>query len=177
MNSRDMRMIEHLPELLEAGVSSLKIEGRMKSAYYTAVVTNAYRHALDDALAGKPLDPLWIAETDKISHRPYTTGFYFGEPGESYDKVTYTSDASVAAVVEDCGEDGWASLTMRNKIAPGDALELLTPDGAPIPFTAGELFDEEGQSLSETKLVMMRYQMQLPVKAAPLSIVRKIENP
>ena len=177
MNSRDMRMIEHLPELLEAGVSSLKIEGRMKSAYYTAVVTNAYRHALDDALAGKPLDPLWIAETDKISHRPYTTGFYFGEPGESYDKVTYTSDASVAAVVEDCGEDGWASLTMRNKIAPGDALELLTPDGAPIPFTAGELFDEEGQSLSETQLVMMRYQMQLPVKAAPLSIVRKIENP
>ena len=177
MNSRDMRMIEHLPELLEAGVSSLKIEGRMKSAYYTAVVTNAYRHALDDALAGKPLDPLWIAETDKISHRPYTTGFYFGEPGESYDKVTYTSDASVAAAVEDCGEDGWASLTMRNKIAPGDALELLTPEGAPIPFTAGELFDEEGQSLSETKLVMMRYQMQLPVKAAPLSIVRKIENP
>ena len=177
MNSRDMRMIEHLPELLEAGVSSLKIEGRMKSAYYTAVVTNAYRHALDDALAGKPLDPLWLAETDKISHRPYTTGFYFGEPGESYDKVTYTSDASVAAVVEDCGEDGWASLTMRNKIAPGDALELLTPEGAPIPFTAGELFDEEGQSLSETKLVMMRYQMQLPVKAAPLSIVRKIENP
>ena len=176
MNSRDMRMIEHLPELLDAGVTSLKIEGRMKSAYYTAVVTNAYRHALDAALAGKPLDPLWVAETDKISHRPYTTGFYFDQPGESYDKVTYTSDASVAAVVEDCGKDGWATLTMRNKIAPGDSLELLTPERAPIPFTAGELFDEEGQSLSETKLVMMRYRMKLPVPAGRLSIVRKIET-
>jgi putative protease len=176
MNSRDMRMIEHLPQLLDAGVTSLKIEGRMKSAYYTAVVTNAYRHVLDAALAGNPLDPLWVAETDKISHRPYTTGFYFGEPGESYDKVTYTSDASVAAVVEDCREDGWAVLTMRNKIAPGDALELLTPESAPIPFTAGELFDEEGLSLSETKLVMMRYRMRLPTPAPRLSIVRKIET-
>lgn len=173
MNSRDMRMIEHLPELLDAGVTSLKIEGRMKSAYYTAVVTNAYRHALDEALAGKPLDPLWVEETDKISHRPYTTGFYFGQPGESYDKVTYTSDASVAAVVEECGEDGWATLTMRNKISVGDALELLLPEGAPIPFTAEELFDEEGQPLNETKLVMMRYRMKLPLPADRLSIVRK----
>ena len=174
MNSRDMRMIEHLPELLDAGVTSLKIEGRMKSAYYTAVVTNAYRHALDAALAGKPLDSLWVAETDKISHRPYTTGFYFDQPGESYDKVTYSSDASVAAVVEDCRDDGWATLTMRNKIAQGDALELLSPEGAPISFTAGELFDEEGQPLTETKLVMMRYRIKLPVQAPKLSIVRKV---
>ena len=177
MNSRDMRMIKHLPELLDAGVSSLKIEGRMKSAYYTAVVTNAYRHALDEALAGKPLDPLWIDETDKISHRPYTTGFYFDQPGESYDKVTYSSDASVAAVVEGCSGDAWATLTMRNKIAPGDALELLLPEGAPIPFTAGELFDEDGQPLAETRLVMMRYRMHLPVQAPALSIVRKLKDP
>ncbi len=177
MNSRDMRMIEHLPELLDAGVSSLKIEGRMKSAYYTAVITNAYRHALDAALAGRPLDPLWVAETDKISHRPYTTGFYFGQPGESYDKATYSSDASVAAVVEECSDNAWATLTMRNKITPGDALELLLPEGAPIPFTAGELFDEDGQSLAETRLVMMRYRMQLPVPAPALSIVRKLKAP
>ncbi|MBR0199550.1 MAG: U32 family peptidase [Oscillospiraceae bacterium] len=177
MNSRDMRMIEHLPELLDAGVSSLKIEGRMKSAYYTAVITNAYRHALDAALAGRPLEPLWVAETDKISHRPYTTGFYFGQPGESYDKATYSSDASVAAVVEECSDNAWATLTMRNKITPGDALELLLPEGAPIPFTAGELFDEDGQSLAETRLVMMRYRMQLPVPAPALSIVRKLKAP
>ena len=144
LNSRDMRMIEHLPELLEAGVSSLKIEGRMKSAYYTAVTTNAYRHALDAALAGEPLDPLWVSETEKCSHRPYTTGFYFGEPGQHYDEASYSSTAEIAAVVQSCGEDRMALLTQRNKIFPGDALELLLPEGEPISFTAGELFDEEG---------------------------------
>ena len=141
------------------------------------MITNAYRHALDAALAGRPLEPLWVAETDKISHRPYTTGFYFGQPGESYDKATYSSDASVAAVVEECSDNAWATLTMRNKITPGDALELLLPEGAPIPFTAGELFDEDGQSLAETRLVMMRYRMQLPVPAPALSIVRKLKAP
>ena len=82
MNSRDMCMIDHVPELLEAGVDALKIEGRAKSAYYAAAVTNAYRHAVDAALAGEPLDPVWRAEVDKVSHRPYSTGFWFGPPGQ-----------------------------------------------------------------------------------------------
>ena len=111
MNSRDMRMIEHLPELIEAGITSFKIEGRMKSAYYTAVVTNAYRHALDAARKGEALDPIWIEETDKLSHRPYSTGFYFGQPGEHYAEASYFSSADVAAVVESCAPDGMAVLT------------------------------------------------------------------
>ena len=73
-NSRDMCMIDHLPELLAAGITSLKIEGRTKSAYYVGAVTNAYRHALDDAVAGRPLDPVWQREVLQISHRPYSTG-------------------------------------------------------------------------------------------------------
>jgi putative protease len=174
LNSRDMRMIEHLPELLEAGVSSLKIEGRMKSAYYTAVTTNAYRHALDAALTGKPLDPLWVAETEKCSHRPYTTGFYFGEPGQHYDEASYSSTAEIAAVVQSCGEDRMALLTQRNKIIPGDALELLLPDGEPISFTAGELFDEEGNTIPDTRRAMMRFRMRLPAEAPSLAIVRKL---
>ena len=174
MNSRDMRMIEHLPELLEAGVTSLKIEGRMKSAYYTAVTTTAYRHALDDALAGKPLDLLWVEETEKCSHRPYTTGFYFGEPGQHYAEASYSSTAEIAAIVESCDGQGNALLTQRNKIFPGDALELLLPDGKPIPFTAGDLFDEEGSPIPDTRRAMMRFRMQLPVSAPALSIVRKI---
>lgn len=174
LNSRDLRMIEHLPELLEAGVTSLKIEGRMKSAYYTAVTTNAYRHALDAALAGKPLDPLWVEETEKCSHRPYTTGFYFGEPGQHYAEASYSSTAEIAAIVESCDEQGNAVLTQRNKIFPGDALELLLPDSKPIPFTAGELFDEEGSPISDTRRAMMRFRMQLPVKAPCLAVVRKI---
>ncbi len=174
LNSRDMRMIEHLPELLEAGVTSLKIEGRMKSAYYTAVTTNAYRHALDEALAGKPLDPLWVEETDKCSHRPYSTGFYFGEPGQHYAEASYFSTAEIAAIVESCDKQGRAVLTQRNKIFPGDTLELLLPEGKPIPFTAGDLFDEEGNSIPDTRRAMMRFCMQLPVSAPALSIVRKI---
>ena len=176
LNSRDMRMIEHLPELLEAGVTSLKIEGRMKSAYYTAVTTNAYRHALDDALAGRPLDPLWVEETEKCSHRPYTTGFYFGEPGQHYAEASYFSSAEIAAIVENCDERGRAVLTQRNKIFSGDALELLLPDGAPIRFSAGELFDEEGNIIPDTRKAMMRFRMQLPVKAPECSVVRKLHE-
>ena len=173
LNSRDMRMIEHIPALLEAGVSSLKIEGRMKSAYYTAVTTNAYRHALDAALAGEPLDPLWVAETEKCSHRPYTTGFYFDEPGQHYAEASYSSTAEIAAVVQSCGEDRMALLTQRNKIFPGDALELLLPEGEPISFTAGELFDEEGNPISDTRRAMMRFRLRLPADAPEGAIVRK----
>ena len=82
LNSRDMCMIDHVPELMDAGLDSLKIEGRAKSAYYAAIVTAAYRHAIDAARAGEPLDPVWRAEVDKVSHRPYSTGFYYGEPGQ-----------------------------------------------------------------------------------------------
>lgn len=83
MNSKDLCMIEHMQELIEAGVSSFKIEGRTKSAYYTAVVTNAYRHALDAARAGESLDPAWVKETEMLSHRPYTTGFFTASPAST----------------------------------------------------------------------------------------------
>ncbi len=174
MNSRDMRMIEHLPELLEAGVTSLKIEGRMKSAYYTAVTTNAYRHALDAALAGQPLDPLWVDETEKCSHRPYTTGFYFSEPGQHYAEASYFSNAEIAAVVENCDEQGNAVLTQRNKIFPGDSLELLLPEGAPIPFLAEEIRDEEDNLIPDTRRAMMRFRMRLPAPAPSGAVVRKL---
>ena len=87
MNSRDMCMIDHIPELIEAGVDSFKIEGRAKSAYYAAIVAGAYRHAVDAALAGEPLDPVWRDEVEHISHRHYSTGFYYGQPGQ------FTEDA------------------------------------------------------------------------------------
>ena len=173
LNSRDMRMIEHLPELIEAGVTSFKLEGRMKSAYYTAVVTNAYRHALDAAQRGEPLDPLWVEETEKFSHRPYSTGFYFGEPGEYYPDATYFSRADVAAVVERCEADGTALLTQRNKFARGDELELLPPDGKPLRFRAEHIWDEGGNDLEDTRRAMMRFRMKLPRGVPPFSILRK----
>ena len=173
LNSRDMRMIEHLPELIRAGVTSFKLEGRMKSAYYTAAVTNAYRHALDAAMKGEPLDPLWIAETETFSHRPYSTGFYFGEPGEYYADASYFARADVVAVVESCGADGMARLTQRNKFSRGDELELLLPEVRPLRFTAERLWDEEGNEIEDTRRAMMPFRMRLPVCAPPLSILRK----
>ena len=173
LNSRDMNMIEHLPELIDAGVTSFKIEGRMKSAYYAAVVTNAYRHAIDDALAGRPIDPLWIEETEKVSHRPYTTGFYYGYPGQHYAEVSYTTGADVAAVVESCDDNGEAVLCQRNKFSLGDELELLTPDGAPVKFTTEHMYNADGEEINDTRHAMMEIHMRLPKYAPRLSIVRK----
>ena len=173
LNSRDMCMIDHLPELLAAGITSLKIEGRTKSAYYVGAVTNAYRHALDDAIAGRPLDPVWQREVLQISHRPYSTGFYFGQPGQYTANSAYFAGAEVCAVVEGTAPDGRAVLTQRNKFAVGDTLELITSTDAPVTFTAQDLRDGDGEALETVPHPMQRFTMPLPCKAAPLSLVRR----
>lgn len=175
MNSRDMCMIEHIPELIDAGVTSFKIEGRMKSAYYAAAVTNAYRHAIDCAVKGETLPQIWIDELNKVSHRPYCTGFYYGDPGQHYAEASYYSDAYVCAVVEECDDDGNAVLTQRNRFCVGDTVELLTNEGEPIAFTAGELWNENGEAIEATPHAMMRFKMRLPVKCSALSILRRIK--
>lgn len=175
MNSNDMCMIEHLPELIDAGIYSFKIEGRMKSAYYAAAVTNAYRHALDAAEAGEPLSRIWVDEMEKISHRKYCTGFYFGQPGQYYSKSDsiYFATADVCAVVESCDDDGSAVLTQRNKFSRGDTLELLTNDCEPISFVAEDIRNGEDELIDSTPHPMMKLRMKLPRPCAPLSILRK----
>ena len=175
MNSNDMCMIEHLPELIDAGIYSFKIEGRMKSAYYAAAVTNAYRHALDAAEAGEPLSRIWVDEMEKISHRKYCTGFYFGQPGQYYSKSDsiYFATADVCAVVESCDDDGSAFLTQRNKFSRGDTLELLTHDCEPISFVAEDIRHGEDELIDSTPHPMMKLRMKLPRPCAPLSMLRK----
>ena len=175
LNARDLCMLGHIPELLRAGVDSLKIEGRMKSAYYAAVITHAYRHAIDAALEGRPLDPVWLREAEKVSHRPYSTGFFFGRDGGGQYTIDalYVTDCDVAAVVESCDPSGEAELTQRNRISRGDELELLIPGRAPIPLTAGDLRDEAGAPIEAAPHPMMRFRMRLPVFAPRLSILRK----
>ena len=175
MNSRDMCMIEHIPELIDAGVTSFKIEGRMKSAYYAAAVTNAYRHAIDYALKGEALPKVWIDELNKVSHRPYCTGFYYGDPGQHFAEASYFSDAYVCAVVEDCANDGFAELTQRNRFCVGDMVELLTNEGEPISFAVTELWDENGEAITATPHAMMKFKMRLPVNCSALSILRRIK--
>ena len=146
LNSRDMCMIDHLPDLLDVGLDSLKIEGRAKSAYYAAVVTGAYRHCLDDALAGRPADKVWRDEVDHVSHRPYATGFYYGPPGQYYENSRYVREWQVAALVTACDEAGNATLSLRNKFRAGDALELVGPDLRPFSMTAPMMTGEIGRA-------------------------------
>ena len=173
MNSRDMCMIEHIPELIDAGVSSFKIEGRMKSSYYAAVITNAYRHAIDAALEGRALDRLWVEETEKVSHRPYSTGFYYGYPGQHYSSASYTTDADVAAVVESCDACGSAVLSQRNKFYKGAELELPLPDAGPVRFTAEHIYNADGEEIEDTRHAAMELHMELPAFAPRYAIVRK----
>ena len=172
MNSRDMCMIDHIPELMEAGLDSLKIEGRAKSAYYAAAVTAAYRHAIDAAAEGRPLDPVWREEADKVSHRPYSTGFYFGQPGQYTGDARYVREWQVVAIVTSCDADGNATLSLRNKFAAGDELELVGPDVAALPFTAPAMEDENGWPLTEPRTPQMVFRMKLPRQVPPLSILR-----
>lgn len=177
LNSNDMCMIQHLPELMDAGVTSFKIEGRMKSAYYAAAVTNAYRHAIDAAAQGIPLPPVWAQEVEKISHRTYSTGFYFGDPGQYYSRndSIYFAAADVCAVVENCDGDGNAILTQRNKFSLGDTVELLTNDGEPVGFTVEEIRNSAGEQINATPHPMMELRMKLPRPCSPLSMLRKLK--
>ena len=176
MNSRDMCMIDHIPELIAAGVTSFKIEGRMKSAYYAAAVTNAYRHAIDFALRGEELPQVWRDEVDKLSHRPYCTGFYYGDPGQHYSETSYYSDAEVCAVVEECGEDGNAVLTQRNRFCLGDTVELMTNEHEPLAFTVEYMENADGEAIEATPHAMMTIKMKLPVHCSRLSILRRIKT-
>ena len=172
-NSRDMCMIDHLPELQAAGVGSIKIEGRTKSAYYAAAVTNAYRHGADAAFRGEPLADVWRQEVYNVSHRPYSTGFYFGQPGQYTDDACYFSRCDVAAVVISCDGEGNAVLSQRNRFFPGDELELLTPVGAPETFIAGPMTDSEGNTVEAASHPKMELHMRLPRQAPPNSFLRK----
>ena len=173
MNSRDMCTIDHVAELIDAGLDSLKLEGRAKSAYYAAIVTGAYRHAIDAALAGQPLDPVWRDEVEHISHRHYSTGFYFGQPGQFTQDSRYIRDWQIVAKVRSCTPDGRAVLTLNNKFSVGDQLELVGPGLRPCPVTVKALWDEDGQSLDQVRKPQMVFQLDLPCQAPPLSLLRR----
>lgn len=129
LSSNDLCMIDHLDELAAAGVGSIKLEGRNKGAYYVACVTNAYRHVLD----GDPAGP-WRAELDHVSHRPYSTGFYCGEPQQNPGRVDYARDRTLVGVVEACRPAGvgWeATVACRNRADEGAVLDVLSP-GEPV---------------------------------------------
>lgn len=172
MNSRDMCMIDHLEDLMAAGVDCLKIEGRAKSAYYAAIVTGAYRHCLDAVADGQPLDPVWRDEVEHISHRHYATGFFYGQPGQYYESARYLRDWQICAVVTDCDASGLATLSLRNKFTAGDTVEVVGPDTKPFTITVPVMRDGEGNELTQPKTPQMVFTMQLPRHVPPMSFVR-----
>lgn len=173
LNSRDMCMIDHLDDLIRAGVDCLKIEGRAKSAYYAAIVTGAYRHALDDAAAGRPVDPVWRDEVEHVSHRHYSTGFYYGPPGQYTQNARYIREWQVVALVTACDETGLATLSLRNKFAAGDEVELVGPDTRPFSFTAPVMRGEDGSELFEPRTPQTVFTMRLPRPVPAWSILRR----
>ena len=173
LNSRDMCMIDHLQDLMDAGVDCIKIEGRAKSAYYAAIVTGAYRHCIDDIAAGKPADPVWRDEVNHVSHRIYSTGFYYGEPGQYTENSRYIRDWQICAKVESCDENGLALCSLNNKFRCGDELEVIGPDLRPIAFRAQGMSDLEGNPIDEPRTPQMRFQIQLPKQVPPLSMLRR----
>ena len=172
MNSRDMCMIDHLDDLMDAGVDCIKLEGRAKSAYYAAIVTGAYRHVLDDVAAGRPVDPVWRDEVEHVSHRHYSTGFYYGEPGQYTESARYLREWQVIAMVTACDEQGNATLSLRNKFAAGDTVELVGPDTKPFAFTVPMMEDPEGNPLAEPRTPQMEFRMKLPKPVPAWSILR-----
>ena len=172
MNSRDMCMIDHLDDLMDAGIDCLKIEGRAKSAYYAAIVTGAYRHVLDDLEAGRAPDPVWRDEVEHVSHRHYSTGFFYGQPGQYTENSRYLREWQICAVVERCDADGNAILSLRNKFRTGDTVELVGPDFRPMLWTAGAMEDMDGIPLSEPRTPQMRFRAKLPCCVPELSFVR-----
>jgi len=148
LNSRDLCLIEHIPDLAEAGISSAKIEGRMKSVFYVATVVHAYRMAIDAYYADPEnyrFDPEWMTELKKASHREFTTGFYFHKPDntdQNYLTSAYTRDYSFIGVVKDYDEEsGYALVEQRNKMSVGDEIEIFGPETCYFTQTLSEMYD------------------------------------
>ena len=178
-NSRDLCMIEHIPELIEAGVDSLKIEGRAKTYYYTAVTTNAYRHAVDEYFdhMGEEdyrVSPWIVEELEKISHRAYSTGFFFGEPGQETVNGGYIRRYNAVAVCEEGSNDeNIAVITQRNKFLVGDTLDILPPDGFSFEVKCLRLQTEEGEDVPSAPHPMQRLYLTADRYIPKGSVIRK----
>ncbi len=177
LNAKDLSMIEHVKELADAGISSIKIEGRAKSAYYVSVTTNAYRQAVDGYLADPEhfVTPAWLVEeVEKVSHRAYSTGFYYGKPheGQCLENGGYIRGWDVVAMVKEAKE-GMLFLSQRNKFSVGDTLEILEPGRQPVSIPVTALYDGDGQAIESASHATMDCRIPFDGSVLPGSIVRK----
>lgn len=178
-NSKDLCMIEYIPEILDAGIDSLKIEGRMKTALYVATVARTYRKALDDFKESPEKyreNMEWYkSEIGKCTYRQFTTGFYFGKPDENtqiYDSNTYINEYIYLGIVEELDERGYARIKQRNKFCKGDTIEIMKPDGRNITTVVEALYDEEGNEVESAPHPLQVLYLQLSERPEQYDLLR-----
>lgn len=182
-NSKDLCMIEHIPELLEAGIDSLKIEGRMKTALYVATVARTYRLALDDykksAEYYRSRIPFYKEEISKCTYRQFTTGFYFGKPDENtqiYDNNTYSKEYTYLGIIGGENEKGLYWLEQRNKFSVGEEIEIMKPDGRNLAAVVQAITDENGSPMDSAPHPKQLLYVDLGRKLEQFDILRRKEE-
>ena len=181
LSSKDTCMIEHIPELMESGIDSFKIEGRMKSEYYAAVVTNVYRMAIDRYFAdpeGYKYDAAWLRELESVSHREYNTGYYFTSPMDDANTTKqpgYMKEkAYLCRVTAYDKNSGMATFVQRNKVFANSDVEIITPGSVGRPLHLGELFNIDGEPIESAPHPYMEFRAVIPFEVSPGDIVRGI---
>ncbi|MEI3266147.1 MAG: U32 family peptidase [Frisingicoccus sp.] len=179
-NSKDLCMIEHIPELIEAGIDSFKIEGRMKTALYVAVVTRTYRQAIDDYMTDEALYRsrmnYYKEEIAKCTYRQFTTGFFFGKPDHDtqiYDSNTYVKAYTYLGLIGESRNDGFYSLEQRNKFSVGEKIEVMKPDGQDVEVTVRAMTDVEGQSMESCPHPKQKLYVDLGIELSPFDLLRR----
>ncbi len=176
LNSKDLNMISHLKEIADAGITSFKIEGRMKSKYYVADVVNAYRRAIDCINKKEEVPEELLVELEKVSHRQYTTGFYCGANDKECieDSMPVQTAEYMADVLSDSDEEGFAIIEQRNRFKIGDELEILSPTASfNKKFILNEMYDEKGKTTTDAKNVQEKLKIRCPYKLSRYDILRK----
>lgn len=178
-NSKDLCMIEHIPEVIESGVSSLKIEGRIKSSYYVATVVSAYRQAIDAYYRDKEnyrFNPLWLEEVSKVSHREFSTGFYFRKPGSEgqiYKTSSYIRDYDFVGLVLSYDRNtGIAMIEQRNKMRTGDEIEVVKPSGGFFRQVIKNMKNEDGEVIDSAPHPQMKVFMEMEQEVEEYSMLR-----
>mgnify|MGYP000338569097 CR=1 FL=1 len=178
-NSKDLCMIEHIPELIDAGIDSFKIEGRMKTALYVATVARTYRKAIDDFKKDPELyrqNMEWYKEEiGKCTYREFTTGFYFGKPGadaQIYDNNTYVKKYTYLGIVSEITEDGYAVMEQRNKFCVGDEVEIMKPNGSDCRVKVLAMRDEKGEAMESCPHPQQKIQVRFSEVPDRMNLIR-----
>ena len=181
-NSKDLCMIEHIDDIMESGIDSLKIEGRMKTALYVATVARTYRKAIDDYLESPQkyrANMTWYQEQiSNCTYRQFTTGFFYGKPDENtqiYDSNTYVKEYTYLGYIEEVTEEGLGRITQRNKFSVGETIEVMKPNGENVEVTVQRILDEDGNSVESAPHPQQRLYVDLGIELCQYDLLRRQE--